>query len=77
MAKVGSVEIPVELETKGFEAQIEQVSDELDKLTQEYEAIKDMPVYDTQQEDVLKYKAEIEKTTNKYCCKQGLEGFLK
>ena len=65
MAKVGSVEIPVELETKGFEAQIEQVSDELDKLTQEYEAIKDMPVYDTQQEDVLKYKAEIEKTTNK------------
>ena len=64
MARMGSVEIPIELETKGFEAQIEKAEDDLDKLLQEYEAIKKSKPYDKQKEDLLELSSKIEKLKN-------------
>lgn len=59
----GYVVIGAELNTKSFEAQIEKLEDELDTLSQEYEtALKDAEFPEDQ---LIKYRQEIEKTKNK------------
>ncbi|MBR1653672.1 MAG: hypothetical protein IJ690_02080 [Clostridia bacterium] len=59
----GKVIIGTELDTKSFEAQIEKLEDELDTLSQEYEAaLKDA---DFPEEELKKYAAQIEKTKNR------------
>lgn len=59
----GKVVIPIEADTKSFEAQIKELEDKLDTLEQEYKgALKDA---DFPEDEIKKYEAEIEKTTNK------------
>ena len=60
----GKVEIDIDLNTKSFDAQIENAKDKLDTLQQEYEAIKRAKPYSKQKEDLIYYEKEIEKTTN-------------
>lgn len=63
MAKAGSVEIPVELDTKGFEAQIKYTEDKLDTMIKEYKALGKEKKPDT--EAMIKLGSEIEKAKNK------------
>ncbi len=59
----GKVVIGTELDTKNFEAQIEQLEDKLDTLEQEYEAaLKDA---EFPEDELKRYQADIEKTKNK------------
>lgn len=59
----GRVIIGTELDTKSFEAQISELEDKLDTLSQEYEtALKDA---DFPEDELIKYRKEIETTTNK------------
>ena len=59
----GRVVIGTELDTKSFEAQISELEDKLDTLSQEYEtALKDA---DFPEDELIKYRKEIETTTNK------------
>jgi septal ring factor EnvC (AmiA/AmiB activator) len=59
----GYVVIKTELDVKSFEAQIQKLEDDLDKLEQEYKvALKDA---DFPEEELVKYQEEIEKTKNK------------
>ena len=59
----GRVVISAELDTKSFDAQIQKLEDDLDTLTQEYEAA----LKDTEfpKEELIKYRQQIEKTKNK------------
>ena len=59
----GKVIIETELDTKSFEAQIDNLTDKLETLEEEYKiALKDK---DFPEQELKKYREEIEKTTNK------------
>lgn len=59
----GDLIIGTEIDTKSFDAQIEELEDKLDTLAQEYEAA----LKDTEfpEDELKKYQSEIEKTKNK------------
>ena len=59
----GSVIIGTELDTKSFEAQIAKLEDELDTLSQEYEAALEDKGFP--EDELKKYASEIEQTKNK------------
>lgn len=65
MARIGSVEIPVELETKSFEVQIATAEEEVRKLSRALETTEQMSPYKGQADDVEKLKLELEKAINK------------
>lgn len=59
----GQIVIGTKIDTKSFESQIDALEDKLDTLTKEYSvAMKDA---DFPEEEILKYRKEIEQTTNK------------
>jgi hypothetical protein len=59
----GEVIIEAKLNTKSFDAQIDKLTDKLDTLEQEYEAaLKDKQF---PKDELIKYREEIEKTSNK------------
>ena len=59
----GEVIIEAKLNTKSFDAQIDKLTDKLDTLEQEYEtALKDK---NFPKDELIKYREEIEKTSNK------------
>ena len=59
----GYVIIGTELDTKGFDAQISQLEDKLDTLSQEYEAALEDQEFPA--DELKKYASEIEQTKNK------------
>ncbi len=61
----GKVEIPIELNTKGFDAQINDAINKLDTLEQEYEVLKNAKPYAGQKEDLIEYEKKIEQTSNR------------
>jgi len=63
MARMGSVEIPVEADTKSFEKQIEQVEKELEDLLKIYDKSKKSKF--ANEEDLQRQQLDIEKLKNK------------
>lgn len=61
----GSVEIPIELDSKNFDAQIKETEDKLKDLEFQFESLKKAQPYENQEQDLVKLQSEIEKTTNK------------
>lgn len=61
----GKVIITIGLDSKRFDAQIEQAEDELAKLEKSYTDTANMPVFAGQQEDLRNLRLQIEKTINK------------
>ena len=59
----GWVTIGTKLDTKSFDAQLEDLENKLDTLSQEYEVA--MADADFPEEELIKYRKEIEQTTNK------------
>ena len=70
MAQIGSVEIPVELQTDGFDAQIAETEDKLNDLLATYEILKEQNGFDEQSNEARQLRSEIEKTQGK------LEGLI-
>lgn len=65
MAKVGSAEIEFDLDTKGFEAEINATERELQRLVKAYDTTKNMKPFKGQQEDLEEIGIQLEKTRNK------------
>lgn len=65
MAKVGSAEIDFDIDTKGFETQIAQTEEELNKLVRAFETTKNMKPYKGQEEDLKEISLNLEKVKNK------------
>ena len=65
MAKAGSVEIELKLNTKSFEAQIAETEKELKELVDIYESTANESPYKGQEEDLKGLQVQIEKTKNK------------
>lgn len=61
----GKLVIATEIDTKRFDAQINDVQNELSDLNKRYEETKSMKPFEGQEEDLKILQIEIEKTTNK------------
>ena len=61
MARIGSVEIPVELQTNGFEAQIAETEEKLNDLLATYEILKEQDGFNEQSLEAKQLRTEIEK----------------
>lgn len=64
MGSDGKVIFEVDLDTKSFDAQINDLENKLDTLVQEYEILKNEKPYAGQEEDLIHYEKEIEKASN-------------
>lgn len=61
----GKVIFGIGLDNTSFEAQIKEAEDDLEKLEQEYSALAKAPDFSEKEEQMIKLRAEIEKTTNR------------
>jgi len=61
----GDVVIKIDLDSKNFDAQIEDAEEELEKLEKAYNDTAKMPLFAGQQEDLRYLRTQIEKTTNR------------
>lgn len=61
----GKVIIGCELETKSFDAQIEELENDLDDLVEIYKILENSKPFDGQEKELRKLKSEIQKTSNK------------
>jgi len=62
----GKVILDLDLNTKGFDLEIEATKDKLDKLIEEYLALEKADPFEGQEKELFDYQTQIEKTRNKY-----------
>lgn len=65
MAVVGSAEIEFDLDTKGFDTQIQETEDQLNALIEEYDILKKSKPFEGQEKQLSKMRIQAEKLRNK------------